>query len=192
MIPTPEQIALAIKLRAEGTQREEVIHQSGMTKHLLDKLIRQGTIPRIPHPVRKPMPPHPRFAETYQNNSLEECAAIFCVSKDTTSRWARELGLTREPGKTLSQMRGIKPPPRKPNRYLTTARAPISQAVMDEAGRAAEYLRPDYRPVYRCDEDGRQSPGGRMYRCGTRVFTPAQIIERAAEVKARRERMRAA
>lgn len=190
MTPTPEQIALAIKLRAQGIQREEVVFQTGMSKSALDRLIAKGLIPRQPHPPRKLMPVPPRFAETYADNCLEACAAIFHVSKDTASRWAKELGITRKPSITLASMRGLVPPPRKPNRYLTAARAPISQAVMDEAGRAAEYLRPDYRPVYRCDEDGRQSPGGRMYRCGTRVFTPAQIIERAAEVKARRERMR--
>lgn len=192
MIPTPEQIALAIKLRAEGKQRDEVSFQTGISKSGLDRLIKTGAIPHQARPPRKLLPVPPRFAETYQDNCLEGCAAIFHVSKETASRWAKELGITRKPCITLASMRGVKPVPRKPNRYLTTARAPISQAVMDEAGRAAEYLRPDYRPVYRCDEEGRQNPAGRMYRCGTRLFSPQQIIDRAAEIKARRERMRSA
>lgn len=192
MTPTPEQIALAVKLRAEGAQREEVVFKTGMSRSALDRLIGKNLIPRQARPPRKLMPVPARFAETYADNCLETCAAIFHTSKETASRWARELGIIRKPSITLSSLRGVAPPPRKPNRYLTAARAPISQAVMDEAGRAAEYLRPDYRPVYRCDEEGRQNPAGRMYRCGTRLFTPQQVIERAAEVKARRERMRAA
>lgn len=192
MTPTAEQIALAIKLRAGGIQRAQVILQTGINRSALDRLIKKGLIPRQVRLPRKRLEAPPQFAETYKDNSLEECAAIFHVGRETVSRWAREQGLSREPGVTLASLRGVKPVPRKPNRYLTTARAPISQAVMDEAGRAAEYLRPDYRPVYRCDEEGRQNPAGRMYRCGTRLFTPGQVIERAAEVKARRERMRAA
>jgi hypothetical protein len=191
MTPTPEQIALAIKLRADGVQRSAVLHQTGLTKHCFDALLTQGVIPRkVNVPTLRAAPKE--FARYWQDNSLEACEARFGASYHTVKRWARELGLSRDPGVTLASLRGVKPVPRKPNRYLTTARAPISQAVMDEAGRAAEYLRPDYRPVYRCDEEGRQNPAGRMYRCGTRLFTPNQVIERAAEVKARRERMRAA
>lgn len=192
MTPTPEQIALAIKLRAEGVQRAQVIFETGINRSAFDRLIKKGLIPRQPHPPRKRLEPPADFAKTYQENSIEACAGIFHVSKETATRWARDLGIIRKPCMTLAQKRGVKPPPRKPNRYLTAARAPISQAVMDEAGRAAEYLRPDYRPVYRCDEEGRQNPAGRMYRCGTRLFSPQQVIERAAEIKARRERMRSA
>lgn len=190
MTPTPEQIALAIKLRAEGAQRDRVVFETGMSRNALDILIRNNLIPRQERPPRKLMPVPTRFAEIYKDNSLEECGAYFHVSKDTAARWARELGITRKPCITIAQSRGVVPPPRKPNRYLTAAQAPISQAVMDEAGRAAEYLRPDYIPTYRCDEDGRPNPAGRMYRCGKRVFSPAEVVERAAEVKARRERMR--
>lgn len=191
MTPTPEQIALAIKLRAEGAQRSAVLHQTGLTKHCFDALLTQGVIPRkVETPTLREAPKD--FAKYWQDNSLEACEARFGASYHTVKRWARELGLSRAPGVTLASLRGVVPPPRKPNRYLTAARAPISQAVMDEAARAAEYLRPDYIPTYRCDEDGRPNPAGRMYRCGKRVFSPAEVVERAAEVKARRERMRAA
>lgn len=189
MTPTPEQIALAIKLRAEGAQRSAVLHKTGLTKHCFDALLTQGVIPRkVNVPTLRPVPKD--FARYWQDNSLDACEARFGASYHTVKRWARELGLSRTPGVTLASLRGVKPVPRKPNRYLTTARAPISQAVMDEAGRAAEYLRPDYVPVYRCDEEGRLSPGGRMYRCGSKTFTPEGVIQRANEIKERRARMR--
>jgi len=133
------------------------------------------------------------FAERYATTSLKGLARHYGFSEKVAARIAAQLGLKRpEPAPKPVKTAPVKPSPHRlrNNAYMTAPRAPVSQAVMNEAGRAAEYLRPDYVPVYRCDQDGRLNPGGRWWRCGRRVFSDSQIIERAAEVKARRARMR--
>lgn len=197
---TDEQVRQIDVLREAGVPRKTICLATGASQSQYDRLLEKGRVSRSRGQTpRRAIPDD--FAVMWQTMGLEALAAHYRCCKDITSRWAKELGLVRKPGSLhphawkarIAPTPRPKPPVRMPNnRYLTAARPFSSKAEMTAAGRAADFLRPMYVPVYRCNEDGKPEASGRLWRCGKRVFSDTEIIARADEIRARQERMRAA
>lgn len=127
----------------------------------------------------KPMPAD--FASRADGMTLGEICVAFDCSVQTARRWRKEAGLG--PAKTgyapgTAIVRRARQPANHPWR---SKKAPVDRAYVDTSlvGRAADYLR-RFGPVYRCNDEGRPSIGGRFWRRGGGgVLTDAEIVERA-------------
>jgi hypothetical protein len=86
----------------------------------------------------------------------------------------------------IEGVKAMKPPPRTvkaPRRIVGNSQkrfAPVDSYSRDMSidGQAAEFMAKD-RPVYRCNEAGRQDLAGLFWRCGNAIITPAELMERA-------------
>lgn len=181
---TDDELATLKRLRAEGVSGRSIAEKLGRPVTTIEFQVKRN---KIPLPPRPSLDIPPDFARRWQTTSLYDLGKHYGHSKEWAGRVAKQLGLKRPVGHNLPNFK--EPKPGKPNPFMTTARMPISTAVMTEAGRAAEYLK-SLAPTYRCDEQKRPQQDGRLWRHGTLTLDDKQIIERAAEVKARRARMR--
>lgn len=100
--------------------------------------------------------------------------AHYHVSQKVIDRWICEAGVVAKQTKgTVFKLAAFKvdiPPPKRETAYDL----------------AADYLR-RFMPVSRCDLRGKFSHTGDYFRAGQNIYTFAELIEKAARMKARRE-----
>lgn len=140
-------------------------------------------------------PPMPEgFVQAWQTKTLSELAMIFGVPEKWVRRWVAEQGLKREKGWNVR----LVPAASKPAKIVSAIgnRQPVPndrpQRDMSPAGQAADYLR-QFGPVYRCDERGIATVGGKFWRRGGSLpLTDAELIERADFNRRREAERRAA
>lgn len=114
-------------------------------------------------PPPRPIPSD--FAQIALNRTLVATALYYGVSRQITSRWARESGHKWQGAIAWAADRG-------------PVAKPLDLRTMDDAARAADYLRRDC-PVIRCNEAGKYEEQGDHYRIGRAVLTHPEIIARA-------------
>jgi len=134
--------------------------------------------------ARKPVPDD--FVEQWTVNTLAALATLYGTSENTVRRWVREKRLKR-PTKHAN-VRAVdftRQPAEKPQKiakpgYMT---APVDRGYKEDsaAGEAQRVLQRDgWKPVVRCDAEGRQDTKGRFWICGRSVgITDGELIERA-------------
>lgn len=153
-----------------------------ITKHQLGALTgkkRKNGAERIPIPDN--------FADLWPTATVIVLAARFGCSPRLIRSWAVRAGLPSKrpppaPVKVKPFVRGYAPP-----KLVAHHKATMTEVWRDpsRAGEAQRILQGDKWVVYRCDETGRQSQGGKLWRCGRLIVTDAELIERAERVKLR-------
>lgn len=131
----------------------------------------------------KPRPVPNDFAKQWEGSRHKELAKFYGCSLAMVARWVKASGLTRT---RLAEQQL----PRKPRLVSTRVHGhkPVMSEIyrdMSPAGFAADTLRRDRWVVFRCNADGRQSQGGKFWKCGRVLCTDAELIERAARVERR-------
>ena len=135
-----------------------------------------------------PIPIPDDFAQQWQTMCQQALAEHFGVSRPLVRRWTRILGLVRP--NTAKVTRYAQDRARAAPKLMTHHKATAVEVWRDNsaAGEAQRILQGDKWVVYRCDETGRQSQGGKLWRCGEKIVTDAELIERAGRVSARNQR----
>lgn len=116
------------------------------------------------------------FAECWATMSQVDLAQHYGHCIATINNWVKHLGLKR--------VRAKAPP--KPVSSMTWAanrsheRVTTQRHLRDtsKVGEAVDYLR-RYGPVWRCNDRGGASIGGKFWRRGSAILTNAEVIERA-------------
>jgi len=129
------------------------------------------------------------FAEKWATMTIRDLMVVYSRSFNTITKWTRKLNLKR-PRRAVAKPQTvsfIRQAPSEKRRFVKDryANAPTNthQRDMSAAGIAADVLRRDRWAVYRCNEAGHQSIGGKFWRCGRVVVTDAELIERAARIE---------
>lgn len=140
----------------------------------------------------KPAPEaNPRFRATPQD-FLEQAGQLtltglryhYDVSPETIKRWCRETGA--RPQRPIR----IPPPPPKPRKATVhtmgiSSNITASRRASTVHDIAADTLRRERFPVYRCDERGRADIAGTFWRVGMTVLDDDQLLAKAARYERR-------
>lgn len=197
---TPDELEALRRMAAEGMPARDIAAALNRSVNALYSL-RQKTpdIVFLGRAISQRRACPDDLAEVFETKSLKDLMLHYHCSYKVLREWMTEKGLvSRRPSFTLTKPVRPKPPrPQRPKLRFVPPRAqrsPVDRFVRDSsaAGMAADYLRPDYVPVYRCTADGQPKPEGSHWRCGRLVLTDAEIIERADSLRARRARKLAA
>lgn len=141
---------------------------------------------------------HGRF-ERPSREALEEAmrgrtgyhvAEKYGVSAKTVYSWCRSYDIPLRPGKRLPKVPPAATRDKLPETltYAFSLKSEVYIRDTSPAGLAAEFFRRD-REVIHCDHAGKPCQGGKFWRCGGRIMTDAEIIDAAAEKKARDARL---
>lgn len=117
------------------------------------------------------------FEETARRMTANALKDHYRRSGNTILRWIAETGVT-PPAGARKLVQFIRPANNK--QYTGDYRED------SEAGRAQYDLQRDGWTVYRCNDTGRQSQGGKFWRCGRNIVTDAELIERAERCRRKR------
>jgi hypothetical protein len=107
------------------------------------------------------------FALVASNLPMKRLREHYGRSESTIKAWCREANV---------KPRGAKPGPKSTNKPWASPDRPCRD--WSQAGQAAEYLR-RFGPVYRCNDTGMPSQGGRFWNRGGYILTDADLIARA-------------
>lgn len=143
------------------------------------------------------------FAEVAPTLTVGQAVERFKVNVQRLYKWERATGVqcrrahresrggrkprvpaarkVREPArkKAVEFVRAAPPPHKVHTARATSLRDHGPQRDMSRAGQAADFLK-KYAPVYRCNDVGAQSIGGKFWRYGNSLpLTDAELVERA-------------
>jgi len=176
---------------AEGETLGVIAARVGVGKSTALRIIKKHDLGTLTGKNRKngaeriPIPDN--FAELWPITTVVVLAARFGCSPRLIRSWAVRAGLPSKrlppaPAKPKPFVRGYAPP-----KLVAHHKATMTEVWRDPtaAGEAQRILQGDKWVVYRCDENGRQSQGGKLWRCGRMIVTDAELIERAGRVSAR-------
>lgn len=195
------QMKEVIRLSEAGLSVNQISNNLGVgRKAVYGAAERYGYVFPKRKPASRAQPLPVDFAEKFHTMSYEALADYYQRAVKTIRAWASRAGLKRvrpavTPANRLSRARPIERPIYQRSsaapRLVTHHKAVISEVRRDstEAGKAQEILQRDKWVVYRCDETGRQTQSGKLWRCGRVIVTDAELIERAGRVTARMGRV---
>lgn len=180
---TPEKIEQVHAMLADGKTAGEIAKHMGVgATSVYDLFYRlklaQGAKPKRPVPSRE------ELEAVYMSNTLSSTADHFGVHTGTVTRWAMHYGMTRpkvEPKPKVSRVYKS-----RSKRQWNTVWKPADLPAIEPgpAADAATYLRQQgYTNVYR--------RGPKEWWVGRGPMAEVDMIARAEEVRARKERMRA-
>lgn len=128
------------------------------------------------------------FDRVGAGKSVAQVCAHYGCGVGVASAWLRSSGVERYRAKSSTP----KPAkPKKPKASLSAmgqAKQTLFIDVREDtpASRAADVMRGERWIVYRCNDVGAASQGGKLWRLGRLVVTDAEMIERAERVSMRR------
>lgn len=119
------------------------------------------------------------FAELAPTMFKSELAQHYRSSFKTVCRWLSETGVQSK------QLPPSQPKTQKAARSMANIlpRQIVPTRVYTLYDEAADTLRRERFPVYRCDKMGRFDPKGKLWRVGRSVHTGDQLLERAARYR---------
>jgi hypothetical protein len=119
------------------------------------------------------------YATSAPTMTKTEIMAQYGVSHNVVDRWARETGV--HPYKRPVRPKVEAPKTGKVSKMGVGRRFVPSQPLSGSEEEAAHYLRRRYPAVYHCDQEGRANPKGKLWLCGARVLTGAELIAKAKD-----------
>lgn len=181
---TAERIVEVRKMVAERKSSSHIAFEFDTTPKRVYDLCHRLGIPLTKGAPIKSLPNREKLDAVYQANSIARTAEVFGVSVKTASRWITTHGLKRDEPIEPIRRTVAASPPRAPMRNACYRPADLPPPETGPAADAARYLRyVGYANVYRRSD--------KEWWVGRGPMAEADMIARAEEVRARKERLRA-